>query len=118
MRFVLDQDVDARVATTLRSHGHVAWTAGSAGLAQAADADLAAYACEHHAALLTHDVEFSAWRRKNVIGQHILLRCNEWDAPDVVKQHLDALVPMLERHPNLWVRLSLGVKPEYSHAWD
>lgn len=72
MRFVLDQDVDARVAAALRTQGHDAWTVG---------------------------------------------RCNEWDGITVVKQHLDTILPVLERKPDLWIKLSLGTEPEYSHDW-
>jgi predicted nuclease of predicted toxin-antitoxin system len=71
VRFVLDQDVDARVAAALRAQDHDAWTVGSAGLALAGDDALTVYACKHGAALLTHDIEFSARRRKNVVGQHV-----------------------------------------------
>lgn len=78
MRFVLDQDVDARVAATLRTHGHDAW---------------------------------------NVIGRHIFLRRNEWDGIRVIEQHLDTILPVLERNADLWIKLSLGTEPEYSHDW-
>ena len=117
MRFVLDQDVDARVAAALRAAGHDAWTVGAAGLARASDDALTVYACQHSAALLTHDVEFSTRRRKNVVGRHIFLRCNEWDGAAVVKQHLDTILPVLERNTDLWIKLSLGTEPEYSHDW-
>lgn len=117
MRFVLDQDVDARVAAALRAQDHDAWTVGSAGLALAGDDALTVYACKHGAALLTHDIEFSARRRKNVVGQHVFLRCNEWDGIAVVKQHLHTILPVLERKHDLWIKLSLGTAPEYSHDW-
>jgi uncharacterized protein DUF5615 len=37
VRFILDQDIDARVAATLRTQGHDGWTVGGAGLARATD---------------------------------------------------------------------------------
>jgi predicted nuclease of predicted toxin-antitoxin system len=117
VRFVLDQDVDARVAATLRAQGHDAWTVSGAGLARAVDDALTVYACNHGAVLLTHDVEFSTRRRKNVVGWHVFLRCNEWDGVVVVKQHLDTIQPVLERNLDLWVKLSLGTEPEYSYLW-
>jgi len=117
VRFVLDQDVDARVAAMLRAHGHDAWTASGAGLARASDDALTVYACEQGAVLLTHDIEFSTRRRKNVIGRHVFLRCNEWDGVTVIKQHFDTILPMLERKPDLWIKLSLDVEPAYSHHW-
>jgi predicted nuclease of predicted toxin-antitoxin system len=117
VRFILDQDIDARVAATLRTQGHDAWAVGGAGLARATDDALTVYACKHGAVLVTHDIEFSTRRRKNVIGRHIFLRCNEWDAIIVIKQHLDTILPVLERNPDLWIKLSMGTEPEYSHDW-
>ena len=118
MRFVCDQDVDARVAAVLRQHGHEAWTVSVAGLAKAGDDDLTVYAHDRGAVLITHDVEFSQRRRRSVIGRHIYLRCNEWDGPEVVINHLADVVPVFERRPDAWVKLSMGVEPEWSFDWQ
>lgn len=117
MRFVCDHDVDARVATTLRRLGHEAWTAGEAGLARAADDDLTVYADNHDAVLLSHDVEFSKRRRRNVIGRHVWLRCNEWEAAELVATCLDDLLPILARHRHVWVRVSCGNQIDLSFDW-
>lgn len=102
----------------LRKHGHEAWTAGVAGLAKAADDALTVYSHDRDAVLITHDVEFSQRRRRSVIGRHIFLRCNEWDGPEVIANHLDEVLPVLERHSDAWVKLSMGTEPEWSFVWQ
>lgn len=82
------------------------------------DDALTVYACNHDAALITHDVEFSMRRRRNVIGRHIFLRCNEWDGIAVIKQDLDGILPVLDHHADVWLKLSLGNEPDYSYTWQ
>lgn len=117
MRFVCDQDVDARVASVLRGLNQEAWTAAEAGMSRARDDELTVYASSKGAALLSHDVEFSERRRRNVIGRHIYLRCNEWDAPDLVSTYLADLLPILDHHQDVWVRLS-AAGPALSFDWQ
>lgn len=102
----------------LRRLGHEAWTASRAGLSEAADDELTVYAHQRNAALITHDSEFSERRRKAVIGQHIRLKCNEWDAADVLERNLEFVVPVLERVPDVWVRLSPDASPKLSYHWQ
>lgn len=106
LRFVCDHDVDAAVAAVLRRRGHDAWTASDAGLSAATDDELTVYAHNQSAALLTHDVEFSRRRGRNVIGKHVWLRCSEMDAAQLVDVRLDELVAALRIHQDVWVRLS------------
>lgn len=106
MRFLCDQDVDADVRSRLLSLGHEAWTAYEAGLADAADDDLAVYAHEKNAVLVTHDREFSQRRRRWIIGRHLWLRCSEADAMDLLAKFLPDLLGLLERHDDLFVALS------------
>jgi predicted nuclease of predicted toxin-antitoxin system len=106
LRFVSDQDVDADVAARLRQFGHDAWTASDAGLARAGDDDLAVYAHDRNAVLLSHDREFSRRRRAWTIGQHIYLRCPEWDAADLLAAALPELLPILERKPDVFIALT------------
>jgi predicted nuclease of predicted toxin-antitoxin system len=106
VRFVLDHDVDAAVAAVLRREGHDAWTAASAGLSRVSDDELTAYADDQGAALLTHDVEFSRRRQRNVVGQHVWLRCIDIDGPDLVAHRLPEIVAQLERHDDVWMRVS------------
>lgn len=105
MRFVCDQDVDAAVAKRLRTMGHIAWTAHQAGLSEASDDELAVYADDRQAVLLTHDREFSKRRRSWLIGKHIWLRCPEFDAADLLAEALPELLPILERKPNVFITL-------------
>lgn len=108
MRFLLDQDVDVEVARRLRSLGHEAWTAHEAGLSGAEDDDLAVYAHARAAVLVTHDREFSQRRRTWIVGQHIWLRCNEWDAADVLANALNDLLAILERKRDVYIALSVA----------
>jgi predicted nuclease of predicted toxin-antitoxin system len=105
-RFVCDHDVDVAVAMMLRKAGHEAWTAADAGLYRAGDDDLTVYADNKDAVLISHDTEFSQRRRRNVIGKHIWLRCSEWDAADLLRQHLPELLPLLRINRDLWIRVS------------
>ena len=116
MKFFCDNDVDVAVAAALRSAGHEAWTAADAGLAAALDDDLTVYADQQQAVLVTHDREFSNRRKKNVIGRHVFMRCNEWDAADLVLEHLDQLVKVFDAFPDLWASVSKeGIL--LSHEW-
>lgn len=102
----------------LRSRGHVAWTASDAGLSKEADDALTVYSDNRDAVLITHDKEFSRRRRRNVVGRHVFLRCDEWDGPDVIARHLATILPVLERHSDVWVKLSIGADPEWSFDWQ
>lgn len=64
------------------------------------------YADNQSAALLTHDVEFSRRRERNVIGKHVWLRCSEMEAAQLVEERLDELVAAVSIHKDVWVRLS------------
>lgn len=117
MRFVCDHDVDAAVAAVLRRHGHEAWTVGLAGLSSASDDELTVYAHNKNAALITHDVEFSQRRRRNVVGQHIWLRCPEEDAAELIAAHIEQIVLMLSVNSDLWIKLSVA-GTELSFRWE
>jgi predicted nuclease of predicted toxin-antitoxin system len=118
VRFVLDHDVDARVAGLLRSRGHQAWTASDANLYSASDDTLTVYADDRGATLLTHDDEFSKRRRRNVVGRHVQLRCPEPDAVALLTERLDELLPVLNSGPDVFVRLSFrgSMKPFFGWA--
>ena len=106
MRFLLDNDVDAAVGRMLRQRGHDCWTAGSAGLARATDDELTVWAQEHQAVLISTDVEFSQRRMQNAIGRHLWLRCNDWEASDLLASRLDETVAILAARSDLTVRVS------------
>jgi len=118
LRFVCDHDVDARVAARLRKLGHDAWTAAQAGLSRARDDELTVYADDQRAVLISHDSEFSQRRRRSVVGRHIFLQCNEWDAADVLERHLDFMLSVLDRHEDVYVRVSPDSQPKLSFLWE
>jgi predicted nuclease of predicted toxin-antitoxin system len=95
VRFFLDQNVDTAVRQILRDAGHECWTADQAGLGTVDDDDIAIYAHDRSAVLVTHDHEFSIRRRRRTFGQHIYLRCPELDAAAIVKEHLTEIERVL-----------------------
>jgi len=98
MRFFLDDDVPVSVASMLRGHGHVCWTAADVGLAaEGQDDSLSVYADERQAVVVTLDREFTLRRRKNPIGRHIQLRCTEPEAAQILESHLLQVLEYLER---------------------
>ncbi len=117
MKFLCDNDVDVAVAKMLRRAKQDAWTAADAGLAAAADDDLTVYADESYAILLTHDKAFSKKRSRNVVGRHIFLRCDEWEAADLLSKHLKSVLRLFRVFDDLYVALSKdGI--EVSHRWE
>jgi predicted nuclease of predicted toxin-antitoxin system len=100
MRFVLDEDVDAKaVGSLLRNRGHDCWTIVEAGLGGVDDDAVATYADDQGAALITHDAEAARRRRRFTFGRHVFLRCHQLEAAELLDDHLEELVTMLERHP-------------------
>ncbi len=98
MRFVLDEDVDARaVGTFLRRRGHERWSVVEAGLGGADDDAVAIYADDRQAVLLTHDVDATRRRRRFTFGHHVLLRCHQLEAVMLLERHLDEPVELIGR---------------------
>jgi predicted nuclease of predicted toxin-antitoxin system len=117
VRFLLDQDVDARLRRFLIKEGHDCWSADQANLSDAEDDDLTIYASAKSAVVVTHDREFSARRRRTTIGMHIFLDCPEPDAVDLMERHLDDIVGALGRSQgDLFVRVS-PTRLDISHNW-
>jgi predicted nuclease of predicted toxin-antitoxin system len=117
LRFFLDHDVDSAVAVALRAAGHEAWTAAEAGLSRVADDYLTVYAQDRGAVLITHDRAFSQRRRRNVIGRHMQLRCNEWDAAVLISERLGQILPVLEARQDVFIVVSkAGV--ELAFGWS
>jgi hypothetical protein len=77
--------------------GHVAWSAGEAGLAAAEDDDLTIYAVRHDAVLISLDEQFMQRRRANAVGRHVRLRCPEPEAAAVLRGWLKKGLDYLER---------------------
>jgi len=118
LRFICDQNVSTAVARALRKAGHQAWTTGEAGLHAAKDDDLTIYAQARGAVLITHDVEFSTRRRQMVTGQHVWLDCPAWHAAVVLLDHLDEILPILARRPDVWIRLAPNAEMKLSSTWE
>ena len=90
----------------LRQSGHQCWTAGSAGLARAKDDELTVWAAEHEAVVVSTDGEFGQRRIRNAIGRHVWLKCSAWEASQVLAEHLDEVLTLLEARSDLTVRVS------------
>jgi predicted nuclease of predicted toxin-antitoxin system len=88
MRFFLDNDVDAEVASFLTRRRHRCWRAGEAGLADANDELIAIYAEERQAVLISHDRAFARKRMANTTGQSVWLHCQQVDGVEVLAEHL------------------------------
>ena len=116
MRFVLDHDIDVACRTWLNQNGHTAWTVGEAGRATAEDQDQSIYAQEKGAVLITHDRGFSQEKRRNAHGKHIMLKCPEPDAADVLARHLPHVLGHLRRE-HVTVVMSRDVFSVYSN-WE
>lgn len=117
MRFFLDHDVDARVAHSLRLLGHDAWTAADASLDRVSDDEVTVYAMKKDAVVLTHDHEFSIRRSKNVCGHHIYLDCNELLAAEMLAKHLDEVLPLMDRKPDVYARITVS-RCSLSFRWN
>jgi predicted nuclease of predicted toxin-antitoxin system len=118
VRFVLDNDVDARVGRVLRAAGHECWSS-TAGLASSADDDaVAVYADDRHAVLIAHDRGFARRRMRNTIGRDVRLDCEQPDGPQVIAAHLERLVELLEEAPDLVIEVSAAEVRRHPAHWD
>jgi predicted nuclease of predicted toxin-antitoxin system len=106
LRFVLDNDVDAGVQRVFRKAGHECWRGADGGHSETDDDELAVYANDRGAVLVTHDREFTERRKRNTIAQHVRLTCQQPDACDVVRTHMDELITVLQQHQEVVVEVS------------
>lgn len=110
MRFLLDNDVDAGVLGVLMQAGHEAFTAAQVGLAgvDAAKDDFVSVAAQdtYQATVVTHDREFTLRRKRNTFGRHVLLRCSQPDAVEVVADHIDEIVDKASSREDVVVEVS------------
>jgi predicted nuclease of predicted toxin-antitoxin system len=106
VRFLLDQDVDARIRRIFTNRGHECWTAADANLSAASDDELTVYATDKRAVLVTHDRRFSQRRRRAVIGKHLQLRCPEEEAGLLLARHFDRVIETLQGPEHVLVQLS------------
>jgi predicted nuclease of predicted toxin-antitoxin system len=74
MKFLLDEDTNAKICTRLREAGHRAEIAQRAGYSRTRDEYVAEFADEIGAVFLSHDVAFHRDRQKvGTRGYHVLL---------------------------------------------
>jgi predicted nuclease of predicted toxin-antitoxin system len=106
LRFLLDNDIDAAVGKMLRRERHECWTASAVGLAAATDDELTVWAAERGAALVSTDAEFGRRRMRNATGQHIWMKCLDWEASEVLAKHLPDVIARLGARPDLTIRVS------------
>lgn len=101
----------------LRQHAHKATTVAAAGLATAPDDVVSVFADDRNGVLVTHDRELISRRRENTFGRHIHLVCNEWDAADVLCEHLPDVLQQLTHREAVVLKVSKdGVTP-YPARW-
>lgn len=117
MLFVLDHDVDVAVGRMLRGVGHRCVSIGSARLVTANDDAVSVFADDRGAVLLTHDQEFILRRRERTFGRHVLLACNEWDAEEVLRTHLDEVVTLINSRDAIVLRISKDNVTVYPNRW-
>lgn len=106
MRFLLDENVDARVRNPITDQGHDCWTVPEANLAGEEDPNLSVYAHSQEAVLVTHDRAFSLKARAHIFGHHVHLKCHALEAVDVVTLRLEDLVTVLSRHQDLYAAVA------------
>lgn len=97
MRFLLDQNVEARIGTVLTDHGHDTSRVGRDYPPGLPDRDVLAIAHREQRILITYDKDFG-----DLIFQHQLLHAGvillrlSWDAP--AQQVIGALEQLLVNH--------------------
>jgi len=97
MKFLLDEDSNAKICSRLRSAGHRAEIAQRAGYSHTRDEYVAEFADEIGAVFLSHDVVFHRDRQRTVIsGHHVLLIGGKRSSPTWVMEHLHALIAKIE----------------------
>ena len=106
MRFLLDENVDARVREPIRAEGHDCWTVPESGLAGEEDPNLSVYAHKLGAVIITHDRAFSLKVKRHIVGHHVYLKCKELDAPKVIAARLEDMTATLCRHQDLYLVVS------------
>ncbi|HET6750514.1 MAG TPA: DUF5615 family PIN-like protein [Actinomycetes bacterium] len=106
MQFFLDENVDVAVGLVLREAGHDCWAATDAGLSGAIDDAIAVYADERKAVLVSHDKAFAERHRLKTLGKHVWLRCEPFEASDVVRAHLPEITRGLAGMANLVIEVT------------
>jgi predicted nuclease of predicted toxin-antitoxin system len=113
LRFVLDEDLDARIVRAIesvQSGSHQCWTVPNAGLNSANDDDVSVYAHDRKAVLISHDQALIHRRQISNFGLLIWLKCDEPDGVAIIKKHLPEIIRLLNRRQNMILKVTaLGV---------
>ena len=64
------------------------------------------WAAEHQAVIISTDGEFRQRRMQKAIGRHVWLRCSDWEASEVLADHLNEVLTLLQARSDLTVRVS------------
>jgi Domain of unknown function (DUF5615) len=115
--FLVDQNLPVDVAHGLRRRRHRVWTASEAGLSDAGDDDLTAWAADHGAVLVTADSEFSQRRGRNAIGAHVWMRCPLWDAAALLEGRLGEVLEVVEHRSDVLIVITKSTM-KVRGVWD
>jgi len=108
VRFVLDHDVSVRVCSAIARARHQCWRAPLPGATS--DDDIAIYADDKRAALISHDYDLATRRRRLWFGRHVRLDCAQPRAEEVVSAHIELMVSELARAPVVIAVSEAGVR--------
>lgn len=115
MRFCLDHDVDAGVATVLRGKNHDCVLASEVGVVE--DDDIAVWADDRDMVVVAHDNDFARRQMRRTIGRHLWLRFAHPDACYLVELHHDQIVAQLGNAENCVVEVRQALVIYHAPNW-
>lgn len=118
MRFVLDHNVDAQLAVELRAAGHQAVTAANIGFQDAGDPAIAVWAADKDFIVVSHDMRFAAWRKRQTWGRHVYLKCSEPAAIRVMRRWLHDISTTVQHRPDFVITLQLDRMEVAPLSWQ
>lgn len=119
--FVLEDDVDERVASVIRDAGHVVSLAKEAGLGgpdAPTDEEVSVSADDRRLVVVAHDRDFAERRKRATIGWHLRLTCEQPDAPDVLRVHLERVVGLRDGTQLCVVEVGRERVSYFAPHWD
>ncbi len=97
MRFLFDEDTNAKTCARLRKQGHQAQIAQRVGYGGTKDEYVAEYADKIDAVFVSFDRNFHRDRQKRVMkGHHVLLTGSKYHSPIWFLTHLPALLAKID----------------------
>lgn len=120
MRFVLDEDVDARARGTSSDNASSRMLdyCRSAGLAEAPDDDVAVYAWKKNAVPVINDEQFAKRLRyrDNLGGSAVFMDCRDFKLVEYLELYVETIVGLLDTPPLRTHRI-VRVKANGSKIW-